>query len=56
MFFMDQPVQQRIQTFLGYEVFNNFVSEYLLALLMFLIGILIINFILKGSHLVIALK
>ncbi len=45
---MDQPVQQRIQTFLGYEVFNNFVSEYLLALLMFLIGILIINFILKG--------
>ncbi|NBD33324.1 MAG: mechanosensitive ion channel [Cyanobacteria bacterium] len=45
---MDQPVQQTIETFLGYEILNNFVSEYLLALLIFLIGILIINFIVKG--------
>jgi small-conductance mechanosensitive channel len=45
---MGQQVQQRIQTFLNYEFFNNFVSEYLLALLIFLIGILIINIILKG--------
>jgi len=45
---MNRQIQQTIQTFLGYEILNNFVSEYLLAIFMFLIGILIINFILKG--------
>ena len=44
---MDQQTQQRIESFLNYEIFNNLISDYLLALLIFIIGIIVINFILK---------
>ncbi|AFZ45225.1 MscS Mechanosensitive ion channel [Halothece sp. PCC 7418] len=45
---MDQQAQQKIESFLNYEFLNNFIYEYLLALLIFLVGIFIINFIIKG--------
>lgn len=45
---MDQRLQQTIETVLEYKIFNNFISEYLLALLIFLLGILVINLGVKG--------
>lgn len=45
---MDQQLQQTLETILAYKIFNNFISEYLLALLIFIIGIVLINLVLKG--------
>jgi len=44
---MDNQFQQTMETFLQYEIFNNLVSEYLLALAILIIGILLIKFILR---------
>lgn len=49
---MTGKIQQNIETFLQSEILNNLVSEYLLALLTFIIGIIVIQFFIKKVLLV----
>lgn len=44
---MIRQLQQNLENFLQLEILNNLVAEYLLALVTFIIGIIVINLILK---------
>lgn len=45
---MDNQFRETMEEFLQYEIFNNLVSEYLLALVILVVGFIIIKFILRN--------